>query len=168
MTARPPLLPGSLLFGSALDMRADMLGVCERAFRDHGDVVRFRLGPPALGREMTFVFHPDGAHRVLAGNAANYRKDSVFYGEIRDAFGDGLLTSQDDDWQRQKRFLQPLFTPRRVAGYADLITGQVDETIARWRATPAAERDMHAEMTRLATVYEPVHLAVEGFALVRR
>jgi len=130
-------------------MRADMLGTCERAFRDHGDVVRVRLGPPRVGRELTFAFHPDAAHHILAGHAANYRKDTVFYAEVRDAFGDGLLTSQDGDWQRQKRVLQPLFTPRRVAGYADLITGQVDETIARWRATPAAERDMHAEMTRL-------------------
>jgi cytochrome P450 len=150
VTARPPLLPGSLLFGSALDMRADMLGACERAFRDHGDVVRFRLGPPALGREMTFVFHPDGAHRVLAGNAANYRKDSVFYGEIRDAFGDGLLTSQDDEWQRQKRFLQPLFTHRRVAGYADTMAAQVTDMIAAWRAQPAAVRDLHDAMTGLA------------------
>ena len=113
MTGKPPLVSGSFLLGSALEMRTDMLGACERAFRDHGDVVRFRLGPPGLNRELYFIFHPDGAHRVLAGNAANYRKANVFYTEIREAFGDGLLTSQDDDWQRQKRFLQPLFGPKR-------------------------------------------------------
>jgi cytochrome P450 len=136
--------------GNALQLRADMLGTCERAFRAYGDVVRFRLGPPRLGREMTVLFHPDAAQRVLAGNAAAYRKDNVFYAEIRDAFGDGLLTSQDETWQRQKRFLQPLFTPRRVTGYAGVMAAQVRETVAQWSAQPAAERDLDEAMTRLA------------------
>lgn len=149
MTAGPPLLPGSFLLGNAAELRADMLGTCERAFRERGDVVRIRLGPPGVGREMTLAFHPDAAHRVLAGNAAAYRKDSVFYAEIRGAFGDGLLTSQDDTWQRQKRFLQPLFTPRRVAGYGGVMAAQVAETVAGWRAEPAGVRDLHDEMTRL-------------------
>jgi cytochrome P450 len=108
-------------------MRADMLGTGERAFREHGEAVRLRIGPPRLGRELWVTFHPDGAQRVLAGNSANYRKDNIFYSEIRDAFGDGLLTSQDDDWQRQKRFLQPLFTQRHVAGYADAMAVHIDD-----------------------------------------
>jgi cytochrome P450 len=149
MAGTAPLVPGSILLGSAGDIRADMLGTCERAFRDFGDVVRIRVGLPRIGRELHFVFDPDGAHHVLAGNAANYRKDNVFYAEIRGVFGDGLLTSQDDDWQRQKRFLQPLFTHRRVTGYTATISEQVDSMIADWRAEPAADRDMHHEMTRL-------------------
>ncbi|MEV4639536.1 cytochrome P450 [Actinoplanes sp. NPDC049548] len=149
MTGQAPLLPGSPLVGSALELRADMLGTIERAFREHGDVVRMRLGPRGAGREMTFVYHPDGVQHILAGHAGNYRKDNVFYGEVRDAFGDGLLTSQDDDWQRQKRFLQPLFTARRVIGYATTMADQVDAVVRRWRAEPAAVRDLHDEMTRL-------------------
>jgi len=98
---------------------------------------------------MTFVYHPDGVHHILAGNHANYRKDNVFYAETRDAFGDGMLTSQDDDWQRQKRFLQPLFTQRRVAGYAQTIGAEVGDVVRRWRAEPVARRDLDAEMTRL-------------------
>ncbi len=129
---KPPLVPGSPLAGSALDLRADMLGTCERTRRDHGDVVRMRIGPRGVGREMTFVYHPDGAHHILAGNHANYRKENFFYTEVRDTFGDGLLTSQDDDWQRQKRFLQPLFTDRRVTGYAASIsTGELFTLAAR-------------------------------------
>ena len=149
MMAEPPLVPGSVFLGSALDLRADMIGTCERAFRDHGDTVRFSLGPPGLRRELFTVFHPDGAHHVLAGNASNYRKDNVFYAEIRDAFGDGLLTSQDDDWQRQKRFLQPLFTHRRVLAYASTMGVQIEDMIRRWRSEPSAVRDLHDAMTRL-------------------
>jgi cytochrome P450 len=145
-----PVVSGSFLLGSALDLRRDLLGACERAFHRYGDVVRFRVGPPGLRRGICLVFHPDAAHRVLAGNWTNYRKDNIFYNEIRRAFGDGLLTSQDDDWQRQKRFLQPLFTPRRVTGYAATMSEQVDRLATRWRSRPAGTVNLHDEMTGLS------------------
>ena len=46
-----PVVPGSFLLGSALDLRRDMLGLCERAFQRYGDVVRFRFGPPGARME---------------------------------------------------------------------------------------------------------------------
>jgi len=144
-----PVVPGSFLLGSAAELRRDMLGTYERAFERYGDVVRFRAGPPGARLELHLVSHPDGAHRVLAGAATNYRKDNVFYAEIRSAFGDGLLTSQDADWQRQKRFLQPLFGPKRVDAYAAAMGGQVDALVRRWRSRLPATLDLHDEMTRL-------------------
>lgn len=148
--AKAPVVRGSFLLGSALELRRDLLGACERAFNRYGDVVVFRVGPPGLRREICLVFHPDAAHRVLAANWMNYRKDNIFYNEIRQAFGDGLLTSQDDDWQRQKRFLQPLFTSRRVAGYATAMTQQVDQLVTRWRSRGAGTVDLKDEMTALS------------------
>ena len=149
-----PVVPGSFLLGSALDLRRDMLGLCERAFQRYGDVVRLRFGPPGARMEMHMLFHPDAAHRVLAGWPANYRKENVFYSEVRSAFGDGLLTTQDAEWQRQKRYLQPLFVARRVNGYATAMTEQVQQVVQRWRARPPGIVDLHEEMTglTLATV----------------
>ena len=144
-----PVMPGSLLLGSALDLRRDMLGLCERAFQRYGDAVRFRAGPPKARVELLVLFHPDAAHRVLAGWPANYRKENVFYSELRSAFGDGLLTIQDAQWQRQKRFLQPLFVSRRVDDYAAAMNEQVHEIIRRWRSRPPGMIDLHEEMTRL-------------------
>src|SRR5262249_47063571 len=145
----PPVVPGSFLLGSALDLRRDMLGLSERAFRSYGDAVRFRFGPPGARMEMHMLFHPDAAHRVLAGWSANYRKENVFYSEIRSAFGDGLLTTQDAQWQRQKRYLQPLFVARRVNGYATAMTEQVQQVVQRWRAQPPGTIDLYEQMTRL-------------------
>lgn len=145
----PPLVPGSFLAGSALDLRRDLLGACERARAEYGDAVRFRVGPPGIGQDLYVFFHPDAARRVLAGGAGNYRKDNVFNTEVRRIFGNGLLTSQDAEWQRQKRYLQPLFTPRRVAGYAGGVGAVVEEHAGRWRARGAGPVDLHDEMTRL-------------------
>jgi cytochrome P450 len=145
----PPAAPGSFLLGSAVELRRNMLAAYERAFQRYGDVVRFRAGPPGARLEFHLLGHPEAAHRVLAGAAANYRKDNVFYSEIRNAFGDGLLTSQDAEWQRQKRFLQPLFGPRRVDGYAAAMVEQVQDLAAQWRSRLPATLDLHEEMTRL-------------------
>ena len=96
MTDRPPVAPGSFLAGSLPLLRTGFLSACETLFDQHGDAVRIRVGPPGVGRELTFLFSAEAAHRVLAANQANYRKDNVNYGELRHAIGDGLLTSQDE------------------------------------------------------------------------
>src|SRR5260370_9499801 len=117
-TRTAPGVPGSYLLGSALDLRRAMLGACERAFQQYGDVVRFQVGPPGLRLELYLLFHPDHAHRLLFGASANYRKENVFYSEVRNAFGDGLVTSQDPESQRQRQILQPPFRSPQGGGYA--------------------------------------------------
>jgi cytochrome P450 len=143
----PPTVRGAPVVGSAIDLRRAPIETMERARRDHGDVVRFALGP----RELYFVFHPDGVRRVLATEADRYRKDNRFYEEIRWALGDGLLNSQDARWLRQRRFIQPLFTRRRIAGYADSMAEEATAAVAAWRPAAAAGRaiDAHAEMSQL-------------------
>ncbi|UUN28897.1 cytochrome P450 [Streptomyces sp. FIT100] len=153
MTAAGTPVPGPSglpLLGSMLDLRRDALGTYLDARREYGDVVRFTAGPPGLRMTMYGVFSAEGAQQVLATDAANFRKDNVFYQEIRDSFGNGLLTSQDADYLRQRRLVQPLFTRRRVDGYAGAVTGETSALLARWRDAPDATVDMVDEMTGLA------------------
>lgn len=148
-TAAPvPGPTGHALLGSALDLRRDPLGTFLRAQREYGDVVRLTAGPPGLRTVMYCVFSPEGAQQVLATQAAGFRKDNVFYEEIRQTAGNGLLTSQDDDYLRQRRLIQPLFTKKRVDGYATAITHEAEATAQRWRNVP--EVDVVQEMDRLA------------------
>jgi cytochrome P450 len=145
----PPGPSGAPLIGSALDLQRDLLGTLERARHEHGDVVRFLAGPPGLRSELYTFFHPDAVRRVLAGEADRYRKDNRFYQEVRWALGDGLLNSQDERWLRQRRFVQPLFTRKRIAGYADSMADEAADLIARWRPLDGRAVDLHAEMSRL-------------------
>src|SRR3954464_1404265 len=147
----PPTPTGAPVLGSALDLKRDMLGTLEAAQREHGDVVRFVAGPPGLRRTLYAIFHPDAVRHVLSTEADRYRKDNRFYQEVRWALGDGLLNSQDERWKRQRRFIQPLFTRKRIAGYAATM-GEVAESVAgRWAdaARTGEPVDAHAEMSRL-------------------
>ncbi|MFJ9691010.1 cytochrome P450 [Kitasatospora sp. NPDC101183] len=141
---------GNLLLGSLTDLVNRPLRTYLAARRDHGDVVRFRVGPPGLGVEFYAVFSPEGAQQVLGSEAANFRKENAFYEELRLSLGNGLLTSQDEDYQRQRRLIQPLFTRRRVDGYAEAVAQEAGALGERWRAAPGGVVDAAEEMSRFA------------------
>ncbi|GAA2747817.1 cytochrome P450 [Kitasatospora cinereorecta] len=147
---RIPGPPGLPLIGSMLDLRRDALQAYRDAFREHGDVVRFTAGPPGLRATFWMVYSPEAAQQVLAGESANFRKESAFYEEIRHSFGNGLLTSQDEDYQRQRRLIQPLFTRRRVDTYADAIAVEAEALVERWAAVPDGVVEAAGEMSGFA------------------
>ncbi|MFE5834267.1 cytochrome P450 [Streptomyces sp. NPDC056488] len=145
-----PELAGLPLLGSLFDLKNDSLATFLRARREHGDVVRITAGPPGIRATVYGVFSAEGAQQVLAGESANFRKDNAFYQEVRESFGNGLLTSQDEDYLRQRRLVQPLFTRRRVDGYAAAIAAEVATLTGEWRDGGAASVDVLQEMARLA------------------
>src|SRR3954454_2544055 len=146
-----PTMPGLPVIGSAVDFARRMLDTQVRAMHELGDVVRFVVGPPGARITIYGIYDPEGVHRVLAGASARYRKDNRLYAEMRSAFGDGLLTSQDETWLRQKRFLQPLFTHAQVAEYVPAMAAEARALVERWRGAAAAgERiELHGETSRL-------------------
>jgi cytochrome P450 len=147
---RTPGPPGLPLIGSMLELTRDPLKAYLAAHRDHGDVVRFTAGPPGLRAEFWMVFSPEGAQQVLATRAADFRKDNVLYEEVRLSLGNGLLTAQDTDYQRQRRLVQPLFTRRRVDTYADAVARESAALVDRWSAAPDGVVDAADEMSRFA------------------
>ncbi|MFF3325155.1 cytochrome P450 [Streptomyces sp. NPDC002889] len=152
MTTTGTQVPGPAglpLLGSMFDLKRDSLGTFLNAQREHGDVVRITAGPPGLRAELYAVFSAEGAQQVLATESANFRKDNAFYQEVRESFGNGLLTSQDEDHVRQRRLVQPLFTRRRVDGYADAVTAETAALTAAWRKAPDATVDVVSEVTAL-------------------
>jgi cytochrome P450 len=152
IAASPPRLRSHPLLGCALDLRRSQVRTYERAMREHGDVVRMVVGPPGPRFDLFGVFHPDGVKAVLAGSREGYSKRTRFYELIAEALGWGLLTSEGELWQRQRRLIQPLFTRKQIASYADLMADEAGAVAARWaRAAADGERvDANAEMVGLA------------------
>ena len=88
-----------------------------------------------------------------AGSRERYSKGNRFYKQIAEAFGWGLLTSEGELWQRQRRLVQPLFTRKQVAAYAELMAEEAAAVAERWdRAARNGGHnvDANAEMVRLA------------------
>jgi cytochrome P450 len=119
-----------------------MLGTLVHA-ENLGPVVRFRIAAGVPIRSFG-VFSPEGAAQMLAGSG-DYRKDSRPYAETRAFFGNGLLTSQDERWRRQRRFVAPLFSPRRLEShYVPILVEEAARMRQTWRAAPESIADVHA------------------------
>ena len=140
------------LVGSAPELRRSQVLTYARAMREYGDVVRLAVGPPGLRLELYCVFHPDGVRQMLAGSRDAYTKRNRFYVEIAKAVGWGLLTAEGERWQRQRRLIQPLFTRKQIASYADLMVAEATAVAERWERASANGKivDANSEMVRLA------------------
>ena len=148
-----PVLPGTPLLGSLFELRSDYLQTILRASSELGDVVRLDAGPPGWRASFYNVSAPELVLEVLS-HPDQLTKDTQSYREIRQAFGNGMLTSQGETWLRQRRFLAPMFTPRRIATtYASIMVEETRELTRRWSAAAetGAALDAHAEMTRLTS-----------------
>jgi cytochrome P450 len=152
MTAAPPQPRANPVLGSALDLRRSQIRTYERAMHELGDVVRLAVGPAGVRFHLYCVFHPDGVKAVLAGSRDRYSKGNRFYKQIAQAFGWGLLTSEGERWQRQRRLVQPLFTRKQIATYSELMADEATAVAGRWdrAARNGGDVDANADMVQLA------------------
>jgi cytochrome P450 len=143
-TARPPGPKGAPIMGVMREFNRDQLAFIERARREYGDVVWMRfLYVPAL-----FLYHPDDIEYVLTTNPKNFIKSmSLRSNFFQRLVGNGLLTSQGEEWKRARRLSQPAFHRERVGSYANVMVDYTNRLTARWREGDT--RDIHIDMMRL-------------------
>ncbi|RZL31569.1 MAG: cytochrome P450 [Rubrivivax sp.] len=107
-------------------MKRDYLAVIA-AQRPLGGLVRQRI----LGECWVDVFDPELVRALLVDNAdalLRWRRGvEVFAGLM----GQSVLVTEGATWQRQRRMLMPAFTPKRVAGYAVLMTDAATAALDR-------------------------------------
>jgi cytochrome P450 len=127
-------------------VRRDPTGVFMNAARRFGDVVYFRIGP----RRGYLITNPADVRHVLQDNARNYHKSPI-YEKLRTSLGNGLLTSEDEFWLRQRRIAQPAFHRQRIAELASVMAEAARDTARQWETIASSGRpvDVDEEMMRL-------------------
>jgi cytochrome P450 len=144
---------GHPLLGMAAALRGDLLGTLQDGFARYGDVVAYRIGPARgpqrLRRLAVALHHPDDVRRVLTDMDAFTRLTSS-YGVLRELFGINLVTANGEDWRRQKRLLQPLFTRAAAGRYAELIAHEAHAVVERCWSAPSGTLDASRAMEEYA------------------
>jgi cytochrome P450 len=122
---------GGPVLGMLPAFRRDVLGCTLDGFRRYGDVVAYPFGPRGrLRRVVVGAYHPDDVHRILTGTGHGFNRRTVGFEALTEAIGEGLLTTEGDTWLRQRRTLQPLFTPRHITRYAELMADEARRVVA--------------------------------------
>ena len=95
----------------------------------YGDVARLLSFPAPT----YLVSHPDSIQHILRDNAGNYRK-GAFFRSIALLQGQGLLTSEGETWQAQRRVVQPAFRQSdQGTAYGMVMTEEARDLADRWR-----------------------------------
>ncbi len=124
--AEIPGPPGNGFLGSAARFQKDLLGTLTDGHREYGDLVRYEVLPgiPRLGVTLVVAHHPDDVRTVLTQTERGLSKDTLGFRVLAEMLGRGLLTTEGATWKRQRRTVQPLFTPRTINRYAELMAAE--------------------------------------------
>ncbi|GAB3883557.1 hypothetical protein GCM10029964_043130 [Kibdelosporangium lantanae] len=142
-----PVAPRHIpVLGHVFALGRDPIGFLRNS-RAYGDLVTFYLGT----RPVHLVNSPDLIRKVLVTEARNFRRGKIFT-KARELFGDGLATADDPVHMRQRRVMQPSFHRDRIAGYVDVMRGQITEMCGSWASGVriAADRQMVALTLQVA------------------
>jgi len=104
--------------------RFDVMATLEK-----GPVCYTRL----LGKRIYFVNDAQYVKRILLDNVANYPKSVTYRNNLRPFLGNGLLISEGDFWQRQRRLAQPAFHLRRLKALAAAMAEAATRMSADWQ-----------------------------------
>jgi cytochrome P450 len=161
----PPGPRGLPFFGNVFQFGRDQLGFLLKLQHRYGDMATIHIGRTPV----VLLFRPEHIRYVLAENAANFTNREVAGGlvfgrlllfsmlarSVSDRVtngltrlvGDGLLTTDGEYHDRQRRLLQPAFSKRRVESYANMIVRCASDTVEGW--TAGQEIDLAVEMQAL-------------------
>jgi cytochrome P450 len=142
----PPGPRGYPILGVLPSLRSNPIRTFLDAADRYGDLVHMKAGP----YHGFLASDPADIKHVLQDNARNYHK-SPLYNRLRENLGNGLLTSEDAFWLRQRRLAQPAFHRQRLMAMAEAMVDCTEQMLDRWDAVASRGDtiDVVAEMMAL-------------------
>jgi cytochrome P450 len=136
---RPPGPKGRFLIGiSPLATRDQLTSLSDWA-REYGDLYHCRF----LVYHVYFANRPEYIEQLLVTQNRKFIKGRALQAN-RELFGNGLLTSEDELWQRQRKLIQPAFHRARIQGYGRTMVECTNRMLEAY--APGQQRDVHQDM----------------------
>jgi cytochrome P450 len=111
--------------------------------QEYGDISYFKLGPK---QHVYLINNPDYIEKVLIYDHRNFKKGKRLQ-VAKNILGEGLVTSEGDLHNRQRRLIQPIFHPRQITTYAKIMTDYAIRFRDRWKNEDTV--DISQEMMEL-------------------
>lgn len=86
-------------------------------------------------------------YEILIERHAEFHKAQILRDSIGELVGNGLLTSEDSFWRRQRKLAQPAFHFQRIAAYGETMVAQTQDMLREWQA--GETRDIAHDMMAL-------------------
>lgn len=104
-----------------------------------------------IGRFRFLILNdPESIRHVLVENAKSYGKSPFLRRLLEPALGQGLVTSEGELWNRNRRLMAPSFAHRNLNRFAPIIAQTTSQFLSRWDGVGnGAIIDMAEEMSEL-------------------
>ena len=93
--------------------------------------------------------HPELIRHVLVDNAQNYKMAHIRQLVLKPILRSGILTAEGEAWKRSRKAMAPVFTPRHIHGFADMMRERTLTFAERYRGIDAQIHDIGNDMTEL-------------------
>jgi cytochrome P450 len=131
-------LPGKLL----RQFIRDPINTLSTIAREYGEISYFKLGP----EHVYLINNPDYIEKVLIYDHRNFKKGRRLQ-TAKIVLGEGLVTSEGDFHNHQRRLIQPIFHPKQIMIYSNIMTDYAVRMRNRWKDVSTI--DISEEMMRL-------------------
>jgi cytochrome P450 len=125
--ARPPGPRGLELLKMHVDFSRDQIGCLGGIAQQYGPMSSFKLG----GFDTYLITEPALIEQVLLRKSDAFHKDALT-AELADVLGQGLLTSEDPVWRRQRKLIAPALRRKQIAHYADTMVSRTRQMLHGW------------------------------------
>jgi cytochrome P450 len=108
-------------------LRSDTARFLEMCSKQYGDLVPLRVF-------MTTAYllnHPQHVEHVLQTNHRNYRK-SPLVDRMKPLFGKGIFIAENEQWERQRKLIQPSFKRKNLELLSEHILSVIGEHLDGW------------------------------------
>lgn len=131
------------VYGHLPEFRRDSLEFLTQLAHDHGDFVRFRLGP----QRAVLVNSPELIGQVLAETNRHYTRHFLprLSGSL---LGLGLFTSEGRLWSHERRLIQPAFHREHAKHWCAVMAESAERAVDGW--ADGEVRDTHNDMVTVA------------------
>ncbi len=143
----PPGPKGMPYFGSLKEIRENPMFFYTRISQRYGGIVRF-----LYGRNPTYlVSEPSLIKELVVTNKDRYVKNQR-YPALKRLIGDGLLLSEGETWQRQRKSSQAGLRARIIQGQVGWMADVAEELLDAWSSFPDRDEpvDIEPEVLRMS------------------
>jgi cytochrome P450 len=123
--------------------RAGFLDYIGELWQKYGDVFQINV----LNRRMLVAMHPDAVRQVNVTNRQNYDKLQSYDVVRKYILGNGLVASTGELWRRQRKLMSPLYTPKGVQAYGEIMLKDGYRLSERWSHMDGRTVEIGEEMT---------------------
>jgi cytochrome P450 len=117
-------MPGKLL----RQFIRDPIDTLTNIAQEYGDISYFKLGQK---EHIYLINNPDYIEKVLIYDHRNFKKGKRLQ-TAKAVLGEGLVTSEGDLHNRQRRLIQPIFHPKQIITYSNIMTDYAIRMTHRW------------------------------------